>query len=338
MTAAAAPSPRSPQPFLPHAVHLVDADRLGWSALRLAATAIGPRATNRALILARPAARRRAEHCGFAHARFISAPAGWVLAARSAARRFIGRPEAICAWGANAALLARLTWPRAELHTVLTHQSSAFSRLAGTILPRCQHVWSINDDAAPAPWTERLAPGIVPQPLPIEPPAIDPSLAPTRAELRAAWDVPDDAYVITPLGEPAESIDALLMSYLAGVLTFAGYTTIALVPPESAGLERARRLAAHHAGAWRVIVDPSPPWIILRGCDAAVWHEPPALPPGHRRRTPPLARAGTAWAQQLGIPIIGNAPPHIRSTTGMQAGLRLAQELLRTLSQPEGNE
>ena len=324
-------------------LHLLDPTS-DWPALHAVATLVAAAPAEHALaILGAPALTRLAEHLGLPFDRLSNPRSphglGRYLAHRPA-------PTVIHAWSLTAAHAAQQTRLAAPVVLTLWQRPANVNWLQRRKLGRTidrSRVNLVASASLPAEYAATIAPLADPRiiPLPVTTNRIDPS---ARDRFRTDWGFTPTTTAIACIADPARSADARMIGYQAGVLSIAGRTTAAIVPPDARDIERARRFRGHHKDReWEIVVEDRPLWEWLPACEVCVWSEDPGLRTGMRlMRTPPSA-IGLAWAAAAGIPIIAEDVPATRELLGDNAAtfvtpgnrLELNRALLRIIDDTE---
>lgn len=281
-------SPASPN--APVVLHLLEPSGDGWRSLEalriLMKTSVdgaSPGVGHAPLLLGGSAAEQAACSLGVNTVDRIIAPAGRTRLAAAGLRRFIerrGRPACVHAWSNGASELARRALPDVPLIETTTAPESP-----------------------PAGMLRFGGAGVatVDAPLPIAPDRLDRA---TRQRRRAAWGVDDETLVIGLIGDPPRGANAYRLAFLEGLLAEMGREVAGVAHPDAWRMERGRRLIESIGGDWRLIGDDAPPWLMLPGCDVALWR-PRRRSEGIRRNLRERARPdGACWALACGVPVV----------------------------------
>ncbi len=236
---------------------------------------------------------------------------------------------AIHAWSLRAASAVRLARPGIPL-TIHLHELPDHRRPRSIRLLANAHHIRILGRATRAAWLDAGLPinvtaetsefPVIHALIPLDRPA-------ARAARREEWGVDDGTLVIHAAGEPPAAVGAFAESYIAGVVRFTGRETVAIAPPGARELERAARIAHTHAGEWRVICDPRPPWELLPGCDLALHIDSRAKSAAARSLAVPPSAAPLLYAAAMGVPIVAQDSPEVRAVlAGANAEATLVPE------------
>lgn len=115
--------------------------------------------------------------------------------------------------------------------------------------------------------------------------------------------------LIAALGGLGDHASADSVSYQVGVLTVSGRDAAAISSRHARDVDRAARLADHHAGRWPVFVVPSAEPALGPAVDAAVWHP--------SRGAPAVSSPASAIeAASRGIPVVSSADPVVTEALG----------------------
>lgn len=312
-------------------LHLIDPRQSSWPALTLLKNLVGGNTgsvAHEVMLIGGTSAARQAADAGIASADRIAPIVGRPALAARALRRYLAArraPDAIVAWSVPTAMLAQQASRATPVVAVLTLPPPPFEGAAQwTFAARAirksaliVYPSAFLRDSWVARFTLLGCPGTVIRPTIAAPEQRDSQ----RLALRQEWGAGKDTIVITPLGEPAEAIDAHAAVFAAGVLGVAGFPATVVVPPDASRLDRALRFASRIRPSRRVIVDDRPPPSILPGCDLALWFEPEgeSTRPGRSVYTTPLGAVSLAWAEAFGVPIVAHDHPAWRSVLGESA-------------------
>jgi hypothetical protein len=106
------------------------------------------------------------------------------------------------------------------------------------------------------------------------PPEIDgafPEAALDREETRASWGLHPETRVILPANDHPSDVDAMRLSYIAGILSVAGTPTVSIAPSCARNLNRAARFTWRHDRSRWLIVDDRAPLLLREAGDALWW-------------------------------------------------------------------
>lgn len=222
--------------------------------------------------------------------RLIVPPLGSALLAWAALRGFATglspKVDRVHAWSAGALAAARLALPRVPVRVTLSVPpgSAPSSLVVGPLsdalavraMRRSGEGVSFSCAAVRDAWSARLGlaaaeAGVVPIA------ALDRAVSSGSAaeagaaeSLRAAWNVEPGERVLLALADHPSLIDARRFIFHCGVMAVAGHRLVGVVPSRAAQLERAVRFTRRHHGAWRIVIDDTPPPLLMHAADVAM--------------------------------------------------------------------
>ncbi|HVZ94212.1 MAG TPA: hypothetical protein VG797_06855 [Phycisphaerales bacterium] len=309
------------------AIHLIDTRDSRWSAVFAAGMAARGGAPSSIVIGIGSGAGWKLHAAGIERAHTIAPAMGRAEFAARAIRRAAGDAAGtgsiVHAWSAGAAAAGRIAFPRSPLVVSLDESPEHLGSSAKRAVRSASAITGASPEVLGS-WRSEMGHGGLAIPFPVEIRRDDDHHV--RAARRAEWGLSDSDIAIGAVGEPASSVDAFAVSFVAGVLGVGGVKAAAIVPEGARFIERARRHSMAHEHPWPVIVDPRPPWEVLRGCDLAVWScRRPASDHG-RSMNPAPSVSALAWPAAMGVPIIAHEAPGVAETVGGEAGARIIRE------------